>query len=258
MVVRFRAWKWFFGGALVVAACGGKASDPRDGAAAGAPAVGGSSAGTFEPSAGSAGTIVVQGGAGSSAGAADAGAPGDAGDAGASQELPWPIPPADPLSQAVTFQIDAQHSGAQLNDTLRLPLEKRWDHVFADVECLGYPIVARERVFIDAYTRPKRSLDIAALSAATGAVIWSTHLLQSDDSVRVNLAYQDERLFGITGDGLAFALDAATGSEVWRRELTAGHQHSATALPVVVDRVLYAIVEGQLTAISGATGEVLW
>ena len=262
MVVRFGAWKWLFGAALVAAACGGKASDPRDGAAAGAPARGGSSAAGAPPViAGSAGAIVPQGGAGSSGGdAADAEAgavseAGSAGEGGGEPEIPWPIPPADPLSQAVTLQIDPAHSGYQAKDTLRLPLEKRWEHPFPVHGGLGYPVIARGRVFVS-YTS-LNGLYVDALAVETGELIWSKLVSKADASGRANLAYQDERVFAVSGYGLVVALDSANGEEVWRAQPTKG-TNSVHGTPTAVNRVLYVPTDVALFALTGTSGRVLW
>ncbi len=166
----------------------------------------------------------------------------------------WPELPANPDSEAVAFQVDPQHDGAQPNDTLRLPLELRWQHDFPDGNYMGYPVVARGRVFVN--VGPWLGPRIVALSSETGDLLWSSPVIKAMQG-RGNLAYQDERVFFVNGDSVVIAFDAGTGKEIWRLQLPDG-TYSVHSTPVISGRILYVATDSYLYALAGSTGQTLW
>jgi outer membrane protein assembly factor BamB len=210
-----------------------------------------SSAGTSAAGPGGTGIAGGSGVAGSGGLAGEAGG----GEGGAAGESTWPVPLSDPETEAVAFQINAQHDGYQPKDELRLPLEPRWKHDFdlgyADV---SFPVVARGRVFAAVGDHATKAR-VVALSLETGEELWSTPMVKAFYS-RANVAYADERVFFANVDSVVTAFDAATGGQIWTRKLVG--PLSLRSAPVVVDRVLYTVADRTLFAIDGEDGRDRW
>ena len=163
-------------------------------------------------------------GAGGESGAGEAGARGTTsasgagGEAGSGETGPsWPPLPPDSRSEVVSYQIDTAHTGAQLGDTLTLPLARRWRHDFG-TNHISYPLVARGLVFVTIGVAGAQGANLYALDEATGETRWGPVALGGRYQ-RANAAYEDGRLFTVNVDGVMRAFDAATGEGLWSVQL---------------------------------------
>ncbi len=91
-----------------------------------------------------------------------------------------------------------------------------------------------------------------ALSAATGAKIWSTSI---GDAVISSPAVAGGAVYFGAGDGNVYALNAATGAKLWT--FTTGGEVSCS--PAVVNGIVYiGSDDGTLYALNAATGAKVW
>lgn len=69
------------------------------------------------------------------------------------------------------------------------------------------------------------------------------------------LAYDNGRLYAISGRGVVAALDAASGKELWKKSLGAPFRSP----PVIAGDKLFAVtIDSQVFALNAQSGEVLW
>jgi outer membrane protein assembly factor BamB len=164
---------------------------------------------------------------------------------------------------AVSYRIDAIHSGAQPNDQLALPLHRRWavdfggpSYWFNDAGKVSYPLVADGRVFVTT-VHPGYGSDLFALDAATGRILWGPRAVGGTYNFSAT-AYDLGRVFVVNYDGLVRGFDAATGQLAWATKL---NQYAFDSPPTAAGGVVYVAGAGSggtLYAVSEATGAVLW
>ena len=155
---------------------------------------------------------------------------------------PTPTPPPTGPGQAVTYQIDAAHTGSQF-DTLSPPLIQRWSRNLGSFT--SYPLIAGGKVFVTAGTL------LYALDAATGATVWGPIDLGTSPSI----AYESGRVFGVNREGLLRAFDAANGNQMWTQQLAG---QSFTSPPTPLAGTLYVNGFPTLYAVSTQDGSVKW
>ncbi len=185
---------------------------------------------------------------------------GGASNAGEANDLTtgWPEPPLDPGSEATTFQINARHDGAQLGDTLSLPLHRRWSRRFgsdAFFATISYPLVAAGRVFVT--IARGSSSELVALDEASGATLWGP--IELGGLYASFAAYALGRVFAVNSNGVLQAFDAASGKQIWKTQLSG--QYSFASPPVVQGRTVFVargVSGGVLDAVAGNTGRVIW
>lgn len=164
------------------------------------------------------------------------------------------LDPTSADSQAVAYQIDAQHSGSQPNDTLSLPLAVRWTHDFAEGG-VSYPLVASGRVFVTVAHRSSTGTALYALDTANGGVVWGPVEL-SGSFFWSAATYEAGRVFAVNGDGLLAAYAADSGSQAWVTQLPGTSDYSSA--PTAFGGRVYAGGGGKLQAVNADDGKVLW
>jgi outer membrane protein assembly factor BamB len=182
---------------------------------------------------------------------------GDAAQAGAADAGSAGPGDSDPDSQAVAYQIDAAHSGAQPRDTLRLPLLPRWTHDFGAAG-VSYPLVASGRVFVTVANKQEYGASLYALDSQSGAVSWGPVPL-GGSYFRCGAAYEDGTVFALNGSGLLTAFDAATGEQRWIKQLLG--QSAFSSAPTALGGRVYvggAGSGGTVYAVAATTGAMVW
>lgn len=155
--------------------------------------------------------------------------------------------------QAVAYQIDVGHSGAQADDTLTPPLTQRWSVDLGGT--VSYPLIAGGRVFVLVGKKPLTGTQLYALDQATGAIVWGPVEVTSL-SYAANPTYGGGRIFVLNREGRVCAYDAATGAESWCHQ--SDDYPSCWLPPVAFAGRVYACGGAGVVALSQATGELLW
>jgi outer membrane protein assembly factor BamB len=164
--------------------------------------------------------------------------------------LPTPNVP----SEAVAYQIDPAHTGAQPNDTLTLPLTQRWSVQLPGE--VSYPLIADGRVFVTVVAHTDGA-NLYALDQQTGDTLWGPTDI-SDSGYWSNAAYDGGTIFVINFNGLLRSFDAATGTPGWSTQLSGGDFSSP---PTAVDGTVYVGGSGEvgtLYAVDETSGSVIW
>lgn len=229
-------------------------------------AAAGGDLGNGEPSTGGAGNI--GGSAGTTAGAGGAGDVGGnagtaAGAGGASDVGGSPDEAAGAGgldlgdgTEAVAYQINAAHSGWQVNSTVRLPLSQRWQHSFEG--SISYPVVAGGRVFVTTRQATNYGTNLYALNAETGALSWGPVALGGTYFWSA-IAYEAGRVFTINFDGRLSAFESTSGKQDWSVQLP--DQYAFSSAPTASGGRVYvggAGSGGTLYAVDETNGNVLW
>ena len=160
-------------------------------------------------------------------------------------------------SQAVAYQIDTTHTGAQLGDTIQMPLCRRWTANLHGAP--SYALVADGRVFVTINDGSSGALSVFALDASSGAIPWGPVNVLGDSFPRATAAYDAGRVFVVNTSGTMFAIDASSGVERWRTDLPV--QYSFTAPPTARDGLVFvggSGYAGTLYAINQSDGRIAW
>ncbi len=161
-----------------------------------------------------------------------------------------------PLSEAVAYQIDPTHSGAQPSTSLSLPLVKKWSVDLGGA--ISYPLIAGGRVLVTVRNAVSYGTKLYALDEHTGATLWGPVAI-SGTYFWSALAYDAGKVYVINFDGLLRAFDAATGTLLWSAQLPG--QYAFSSAPTATSGKVYvggAGSGGTLYAVDGANGAVLW
>lgn len=141
--------------------------------------------------------------------------------------------------ETTQYRANAQHSNSVPDSTLQPPLKQRWQ------ANLGYlasnVVVAGGRVF---YVRqPGTGLQISALRASDGALLWSRTWAARTFGLN-GLAAEGDRLYFVryhSGDYPydidVEAIDQASGAQIWNRNIPS--EYGAGSFPTVADGELY-------------------
>ncbi|HXM56409.1 MAG TPA: PQQ-binding-like beta-propeller repeat protein, partial [Candidatus Dormibacteraeota bacterium] len=174
---------------------------------------------------------------------------------------PTPSPSPPPVDSAVTFQVNAAHTGAQSGDALQPPLARRWELDLGSA--VSYPLVADGNVYVIAANADDTSghASLFALDQRTGRSVWGPVSLPTAPGLPVNNAldaYDGGRVFVLQGNGLLRAFDSRTGALAWTTALPG--QALADAPPTAVNGTVYVVGEdaSAVTAVSEASGSVRW
>jgi outer membrane protein assembly factor BamB len=116
------------------------------------------------------------------------------------------------------------------------------------------PIVAAGSVFaMDAAGR------ISAHDAADiGKVRWKSKGVGEKHDPEIlggGLAYNDGKIYAVSGRGVVAAFDVSNGQEIWRKQLGLPFRSSPR---VVGDKLFVITIDSQIYAISTANGDVMW
>jgi hypothetical protein len=146
--------------------------------------------------------------------------------------------------ETTQYRVDAQHSNAVPDSSLRPPLRLLWQanlgHLASNV------VVAGGRVF---YVRdPGSELQITALRASDGAVLWSRTWMAKTWGLN-GLAFDGGRLFWVRNHGSGYpvdvhveAIDPVSGATIWNRNLPS--DYGAGSYPTVAAGELYLLGHG--------------
>lgn len=166
-----------------------------------------------------------------------------------------PSPPA--TSQAVAYQINPAHTGAQPDDTLRLPLQPRWSRDFGTSK-ISYPLAAEGRVFVTVGNLQSYGVGLFALNEETGNIEWGPVAL-GGSYWSAAATYENGRVFAVNGSGLMTAYNAQTGQQLWAKQMP--NQYSFSSAPTAYKGRVYvggAGVGGTLYAVDAESGDVSW
>ena len=155
---------------------------------------------------------------------------------------PTPTPTPTGPGQAVTYQINAAHTGSQ-SDSVSPPLAQRWSRNLGD--SVSYPLIAGGRVFVVA------GVSLYALNGTSGATLWGPIEIGTYPSI----AYESGRVIAIDRNGLLRAYDPANGAQVWSRQLTG---QSFTSAPSPMGGTVYVNGFTTLYAINAQDGTIKW
>jgi len=164
--------------------------------------------------------------------------------------------------QAVTYQLDAAHDGAQPSDPISPPLTKLWSISLGSA--VSYPLIANGRVFVIADNVGWSGSKLYALDPLTGAVAWGPIDLGSgltaptDPPEFAHLAYDNGRVFTMASTEVR-AFDSVTGAQSWRVQMDP--LAALISPPVATNGVVY-VTNGnspnELFALSESDGHIIW
>jgi cysteine-rich repeat protein len=121
--------------------------------------------------------------------------------------------------QAVTYQIDPAHSGAQLSTPIEAPLRRLWVKQFG--AGVSYPIMVDSRVFVS--VNPEKGMNsptVRAFDVTSGEPLWTSEPIEDPPIFSaVHLAYDRGQLFAANRAGNVIAFDAKNGQVRWRTQL---------------------------------------
>ncbi len=184
-----------------------------------------------------------------SGGDAGSGSIGDAGaiaDGGMSPPPDFALPTTGP-TRAVSFRIDAAHTGGQPRDHLALPLSLSWKHV--ETKFVHSVLVADGRVFVFGGQGT-----LTALDTQSGGTLWGPTPFSDMQAC----AYDGGVLYVLGHSGSLTAADAATGTTKWTIELGSATTIFFDAPPLAADGKVFVNANYTLFAVSGTTGAILW
>ena len=168
---------------------------------------------------------------------------------------PTPSPSPTPPDLAVTFQINAVHTGVQSGDALLPGLARRWELDFGG--SVPYPLIADGNVYVVAAGADANGdLGLFALDQHTGRSVWGPVILPTNSALA---AYDGGRVFVLQRNAVLSAFDSHTGAPDWTTTLPG--QPFAEAAPTAFNGTVYAVGQGSggtVYALSEASGSVLW
>ena len=95
-------------------------------------------------------------------------------------------------------------------------------------------------------------------AANIDTIRWESIGVSEEDEPKIvggGLAYDNGKLFAVSGRGLVTAIDPATGNALWRKATNVPFRSA----PKVARGVLYAVsIDSQVYAFSAATGDIIW
>jgi outer membrane protein assembly factor BamB len=171
--------------------------------------------------------------------------------------------PAVAPGVAVTYQINARHTGSIQTPGLIAPLSIKWSvNLGATV---GYALIAQNKVFVLAGDSNANTVNLYALSAATGQIVWGPVNIPAGAYWWAAAAYDKGTIYVVpsttTGfdNGAIYAYSAEKGNLLWTAILAG--QALFTSAPSVGNSMIYtagAGVGGTLYAIREKDGSVAW
>src|SRR5205809_974349 len=146
--------------------------------------------------------------------------------------------------EAVTYQIDPAHTGAQPGDSLTPPLARRWSIDLGGP--VSYALIAGGAIFVTAQNQPvpgppNPGARLYAFDAQSGHLRWGPIALKAEWSSEAAIAFDRVagagRIFVLTNDawrhGVITAFDAATGAQLW--QTTEAHEDGFGNAPLPVN-----------------------
>jgi outer membrane protein assembly factor BamB len=167
---------------------------------------------------------------------------------------------------SVAFQINPAHTGATVfPNGFELPLQKVWSREwpvpFGEANDVSYPLIANGKVFITVtpFGTAQTGTHVYALSLEDGRTLWRKHFQTSTHWSA--LAYDNNRLFVATGEGLVSALDPENGSMIWRSRIRNGRNWMFRSPPTAANGHVFLKGSGweaTLFALDQTTGRIVW
>jgi len=158
-----------------------------------------------------------------------------------------------PTIDAVSYQINAAHSGFVTFSNVSLPSSSTWSVNVGGTP--SYALIVGGVVYVTVLAN--NSTHLLALDATNGAKVWGPIAI----TLSANVTYDNGHIFvvyatpGPNGVLIIEALDAATGAEQWSA-VAAGQYIYAP--PVALDGIVFTDNGGAITAFNEATGAQLW
>jgi cysteine-rich repeat protein len=147
--------------------------------------------------------------------------------------------------QAVAYQIDPMHSGAQLGTKIVPPLRQLWMKQFA--AGVSYPVMADSRVFVSVNPTDGRDAPtVQAFDAASGDTLWRSEPIEDDFIFTpVHLAYDRGQLFAMNEGGNVVAFEPGNGGVRWHAQLEGVYGFGA--MPIAAGGALFLAGAGEKT-----------
>jgi len=141
---------------------------------------------------------------------------------------PTTTAPFNGTDQAVAYQVDPAHSGAQPQDSLMTPLKQEWAIDFQNP--VSYPLIAGGKVFVTVRNDAPANTNAAgtalyALDEVSGRSIWGPSDLGG--GLWSAATYENGRIFAQNNDDLMRGFDVGTGNQVWAAQLAWGQDEVA-------------------------------
>ncbi len=150
-----------------------------------------------------------------------------------------------------------RHDGRQAVGALPAIPTLRWKHTFTATP--KAVIAAYGKVFAAVPTATPSVMQLWALDSEDGHTIWGPKAMNAGYYGELFLAYENGRVFTVSGTGLVTAVNASTGTTVWSVALK--DQYSFSSTPTAANGRLFvsgAGSGGTLYGMDQATGAVLW
>lgn len=163
---------------------------------------------------------------------------------------------------AVTYQINAVHTGAINTRGVRPPLKVKWSVDLGGT--VGYPLIAENKVFVIAGPDRNEKVNLYALDAASGNVLWGPNVIPEGAYFWAAAAYDSGMIFVIPNtipglsSGEIIAYSSATGQTIWTSTLG---QYFFNAPPTAGNGMVYtggAGTDGTVYAVRETDGNLIW
>ena len=165
---------------------------------------------------------------------------------------------------AVTYQINARHTGATLISGLRPPLKIKWSVDLGAT--VSYPLIANGKVYVLAGCDGAGKVNLYALNGLTGAIDWGPIEILEGAYCWAAAAYDHGMVFVVPdssspfgSSGAMFAFDANDGHQIWSVLLSG--QYLFSSPPTALNGIVYtggAGVGGTVYAVRESDGTALW
>jgi outer membrane protein assembly factor BamB len=153
-------------------------------------------------------------------------------------------------STAVSYQIDAAHSGASSQRLNFLSSAPTWRRTLNGT--VSHPLIASGSVYVLVSSNGQSALQ--ALDLRTGALRWGPISVPGSFPAAGH-AYGNGRVFVVTSDGELIAYEAASGDRAWRARLTASR---TTARPTASGGRVFVDAGSDVQAFDQRSGTQLW
>lgn len=165
--------------------------------------------------------------------------------------------------EAVTYQINAVHTGISNTKGLVPPLEVVWSVNLNATT--GYALVAEGKVFVLAGDSNSNTVNLYALSAKDGHTLWGPVNIPEGAYWWAAAAYDSGVVYVVPdstsgfSSGAIYAFNAKTGKQIWAATLSG--QYLFSSPPTVGNGMVYtggAGSGGTVYAVSQKKGSVIW
>jgi outer membrane protein assembly factor BamB len=170
---------------------------------------------------------------------------------------------ATSIDAAVTYQINATHTGVIQTKGLYPPFAVKWSvNLNATV---GYPLIAENKIFVLAGDSNSGSVNLYALHASTGKKIWGPVLIPEGAYWWAAAAYDNGVVYVVPdsvpgfNSGAVLAYSAKTGKQLWSATLP--NQYLYSSPPTAGNGMVYtggAGEGGTVYAVREKDGSIAW